>query len=61
MRAVEALQPRTVIPIHLGIAPRSPLGRTGQTPEGFARRVSAAGLQTEVVILREGESWTGQD
>jgi L-ascorbate metabolism protein UlaG (beta-lactamase superfamily) len=61
VRAVEALQPRTVIPIHLGIAPRSPLGRTGQTPEGFARRVSAAGLQTEVVILREGESWTGQD
>jgi L-ascorbate metabolism protein UlaG (beta-lactamase superfamily) len=60
-RAVEALQPRTVIPIHLGIAPRSPLGRTGQTPEGFSRRVREAGLNTEVVILREGESWTSRD
>jgi L-ascorbate metabolism protein UlaG (beta-lactamase superfamily) len=59
-RAVEALQPRTVIPIHLGIAPRSPLLRTGQTAEGFSRRVREAGLQTEVVMLREGESWMGQ-
>jgi L-ascorbate metabolism protein UlaG (beta-lactamase superfamily) len=58
VRAVEALRPRTVIPIHLGILPRSPLLRTGQTPEGFRRRVLAAGLKTEVVILREGESWT---
>ncbi|MGA3136345.1 MAG: MBL fold metallo-hydrolase [Terracidiphilus sp.] len=61
VRAVEALRPRTVIPIHLGILPRSPLLRTGQTPEGFSRRVREAGLKTEVVILREGESWTGQD
>jgi L-ascorbate metabolism protein UlaG (beta-lactamase superfamily) len=60
VRAVEALQPKTVIPIHLGIAPRSPLLRTGQTAEGFSRRVRDAGLQTEVVILREGESWTSQ-
>jgi L-ascorbate metabolism protein UlaG (beta-lactamase superfamily) len=59
VRAVETLQPRTVIPIHLGITPRSPLGRTGQTPQGFSRRVREAGLNTEVVILREGESWTG--
>lgn len=61
VHAVEALRPRTVIPIHLGILPRSPLLRTGQTPEGFSRRVREAGLKTEVVILREGESWTGQD
>ena len=60
-RAVKVLQPRTVIPIHLGIAPRSPLLRTGQTAEGFSRRVREAGLQTEVVILREGESWTSPD
>ena len=60
-RAVEALRPRTVIPIHLGILPRSPLLRTGQTPEGFSKRVRDAGLNTEVVILREGESWTCQD
>ena len=61
VHAVETLRPRTVIPIHLGILPRSPLLRTGQTPEGFSRRVRDAGLKTEVVILREGESWTGQD
>jgi L-ascorbate metabolism protein UlaG (beta-lactamase superfamily) len=59
-RAVEALAPRTVIPIHLGILPRSPLMRTGETPEGFSKRLRDAGLNTEVVILREGESWTGQ-
>ncbi|MGD0901452.1 MAG: MBL fold metallo-hydrolase [Terracidiphilus sp.] len=60
VRAVVALAPRTVIPIHLGIVPRSPLMRTGQTPEGFGKRVRDAGLKTEVVILREGENWTGQ-
>lgn len=59
-RAVEALVPRTVIPIHLGILPRSPLMRTGETPEGFSKRVRDAGLKTEVVILHEGEYWTNQ-
>jgi L-ascorbate metabolism protein UlaG (beta-lactamase superfamily) len=61
VRAVEALSPRTIIPIHLGILPRSPLLRTGQTPEGFSKRVRDAGLKTGVVILREGESWVGRD
>jgi len=60
-RAVEALRPRTVIPIHLGIRPRSPLLRTGHTAEGFSKRLRDAGLETEVAILREGESWTTQD
>lgn len=58
VRAIGALRPRTVIPIHLGIQPRSPLLRTGQMPEGFSRRIRDAGLQAEVVILHEGESWT---
>jgi L-ascorbate metabolism protein UlaG (beta-lactamase superfamily) len=57
VRAVQALSPRTVIPIHLGILPRSPLLRTNQSPEGFRKRIQAAGLRTEVRILREGESW----
>jgi L-ascorbate metabolism protein UlaG (beta-lactamase superfamily) len=57
VRAVEVLRPQTVIPIHLGIQPRSPILRTGQTPEGFSQRVREAGLKAEVVILREGESW----
>ena len=61
VRAVEALRPRTVIPIHLGILPRSPLLRTGDSPEGFRKRVRDAGLKTEVVILREGESWTNAE
>lgn len=57
LRAVEALSPKTVIPIHLGIIPRSPLLRTKESPEGFRERVAAAGLKTEVRVLREGEGW----
>jgi len=57
VRAVAALSPKVVIPIHLGIKPRSPLLRTGQSPEGFTERLQAAGLKTEVRVLREGESW----
>lgn len=57
VRAVQMLSPATVIPIHLGIRPRSPLLRTDQTPERFRERVQCAGLATEVVILREGESF----
>jgi L-ascorbate metabolism protein UlaG (beta-lactamase superfamily) len=57
VRAVEALSPKTVIPIHLGIIPRSPLLRTNESAEGFRKRLHDAGLTTEVRILREGESW----
>jgi hypothetical protein len=46
-----------VIPIHLGIKPRSPLMRTSDTPEGFRERVQQAGLSAKIVILQEGESW----
>jgi hypothetical protein len=31
--------------------------RTGDTPQGFERRLRQAGLETPVVLLREGESW----
>jgi L-ascorbate metabolism protein UlaG (beta-lactamase superfamily) len=57
VRAVEALAPKTVIPIHLGITPRNPLLRTGESPDGLTRRLRDAGLKTEVKILHEGESW----
>jgi L-ascorbate metabolism protein UlaG (beta-lactamase superfamily) len=57
MRAARDLSPKVVIPIHLGIQPRSPLMRTSQTPEGFRKRCQDAGLNVEVKILREGESW----
>jgi L-ascorbate metabolism protein UlaG (beta-lactamase superfamily) len=57
VRAVRMLSPSTVIPIHLGIRPRSPLMRTDQTPQRFRERVQRAGLAMEVAILREGESF----
>jgi L-ascorbate metabolism protein UlaG (beta-lactamase superfamily) len=58
VRAVRDLKPAVIIPIHLGVSPRSPLMRTTDTPEGFARRVQEAGLASQVIILKEGESWT---
>ena len=57
VRAVLALRPGVVIPIHLAVTPRSPLLRTSHTPEGFTRRLREIGLETEVAVLREGESW----
>jgi L-ascorbate metabolism protein UlaG (beta-lactamase superfamily) len=57
VRAISVLRPRVIIPIHLGIVPRSPALRTQQTPENFRARVRQAGLSTNVVILREGEVW----
>ena len=58
MRAVVDLEPGVVIPIHLGVQPRSPLLRTHHTPEGFARRIHDAGVKTNVVLLKENESWS---
>jgi L-ascorbate metabolism protein UlaG (beta-lactamase superfamily) len=58
VQAVQVLKPAVVIPIHLGIMPRSPLLRTGQTPEHFAQRLREIGTTSKVVILREGESYT---
>jgi len=57
VKAARDLSPKVVIPIHLGIHPRSPLIRTSQTPERFRKRCQDAGLNVEVIILREGESW----
>lgn len=59
VRATLALKPRVVIPIHLGIAPRSPLLRTNDSPEGFARRLRETDSPAAVVVLKEGESWEG--
>lgn len=57
VHAVQDLQPTVVIPIHLGVRPRSPLLRTDHSPAGFARRAREAGLTTSVVILNNGESY----
>jgi L-ascorbate metabolism protein UlaG (beta-lactamase superfamily) len=60
VRAVKDLIPSVVIPIHLGVRPRSPLLRTSHSAEGFAQRVREAGLKAEIVVLKEGETWTGR-
>lgn len=59
VQAVRDLRPSVVVPIHEGLRPRSPLLRTGQTPERFRGRLEEAGERADVVILKEGESWTG--
>jgi Beta-lactamase superfamily domain len=55
--AARDLNPATVIPIHLGVRPRSPLLRTRQTPLGFESRLREAGLDTRLVCLDDGGSW----
>lgn len=57
-KAVLALNPAVVIPIHLGIRPRSPLLQTSQTPEHFAHQLENDGISTKVVILKEGTSFS---
>jgi len=57
VKAARDLRAETVIPIHLGVQPRSPLLRTRQSPEGFERRLREAGLDTRVVQLADGERW----
>jgi L-ascorbate metabolism protein UlaG (beta-lactamase superfamily) len=60
VRAVRDLQPQVVVPIHLGIEPRSPLLRSGQTVERFAERLHRTAPGVRVVHLREGESWESE-
>jgi L-ascorbate metabolism protein UlaG (beta-lactamase superfamily) len=57
VRAVCDLQPQVVIPIHLGLAPRSPLLRTSQTVTRFAEKLGAVAPGVRVVHLREGDDW----
>ena len=56
LKAVRDLKPAVVVPIHLGIEPRSPLLRTGQTPQHFAQLLKEEGIDTQVRLLSEGES-----
>ena len=57
VQAVHALKPTMVIPIHLGIKPRLPALCTKQTPKSFVSKLREAGWNTQVVILREDQSW----
>jgi L-ascorbate metabolism protein UlaG (beta-lactamase superfamily) len=47
----------TIIPIHLGVQPRSPLLRTRQSPAGFERRLREQRIDSRVMVLANGESW----
>lgn len=58
VKAVKALKPNVVIPIHLGIVPRFPLLRTGHTVQGFVRRLEEHGDTARVVHLAPGGSHT---
>jgi L-ascorbate metabolism protein UlaG (beta-lactamase superfamily) len=58
LSAVKVLAPKVVIPIHLGITPRSFLPRNSQSPERFEKLLAQSGLNTKFVHLREGESWS---
>jgi len=56
VRATQVLHPKVVIPVHLGIIPRSPLLRTRDTVQGYCQKLAEAGVKTEVILLKEGES-----
>lgn len=58
LAAARTLTPEVIIPIHLGITPRNPLLRTSQTPEQFGERLKKDGRASQLVFLREGESWS---
>jgi L-ascorbate metabolism protein UlaG (beta-lactamase superfamily) len=58
LAAARTLAPRVIIPLHLGIVPRSPLMRTSQTPQRFEERLKREGIPTTMALLKEGESWS---
>lgn len=57
VKATVDLGVSVVVPIHLALQPRSPLLRTRQSPDGFARRLGEVHPSTQVVILKDGERW----
>jgi L-ascorbate metabolism protein UlaG (beta-lactamase superfamily) len=57
LRAVRALSPRIVIPIHQSVTLRPPFLRTNNTTDKFQQKVREAELECSVVVLQEGQSW----
>ncbi len=57
IQATRDLAPKRVIPIHLGLTPRMAFLRTDHTPEGYIRGLRKAGLETEVTLLSDGQTW----
>lgn len=58
LKAARTLHPSVILPIHLGLNPRSPLMRTGDSAEHFAAWVKAENLPIRVVHLQNGESYS---
>lgn len=59
VRAVLTLKPKFVIPIHLGLTPRSSILSRHESPENFVKRLRDVGSLTQAIVLNEGESWKG--
>ena len=57
LKATQLLGPATVIPIHLGITPRSPLLRKPETAGSYVELLRAAGSAVDVRILDPGQSF----
>ena len=58
VKAARDLRPRTIIPVHRDLSPRSPVLPTRQSAGGFARRIEELGVPTRVALLEPGDSWT---
>jgi L-ascorbate metabolism protein UlaG (beta-lactamase superfamily) len=58
LKAARTLYPSVILPIHLGLNPRSPLMRTGDSADHFARLVEAEKLPVRVVQLQNGETFS---
>jgi L-ascorbate metabolism protein UlaG (beta-lactamase superfamily) len=57
VRAVEALSPRVVVPVHLGVGLRPQFLRGNHTIEGFTSGVQKARPGCDVLILQDGQSY----
>ncbi|MGD2070057.1 MAG: MBL fold metallo-hydrolase [Gemmatimonadota bacterium] len=58
LRAVRALTPRFVMPVHRGITPRLPLLRSSPRLDQLTARVAAGSTETSMVVLQAGECWS---
>jgi L-ascorbate metabolism protein UlaG (beta-lactamase superfamily) len=58
VKATKALKPVIVVPIHLGITPRSPILKTKQTPGQYEELLNESGVASKMILLHDGESYT---
>lgn len=60
LKTARTLSPQVIIPIHLGIKPRSPFLRTSQSVPRFIEKLHKEGDPAIVAYLQEGESWSDE-